>query len=223
MQTYYFDTTLTHSSISSEIRHLSTDCEKAHAKILHDSDLTPYTYAIGFGSKHNASVIVGGTSDNDEMSPMLLLCFAKALCCACSSDSSLLGIDINEIFKRKGIWIIPKFNEIKSPSTAMNFISEKLNPRQLFELSPCGETVRFYSPQQTAKNARLFAYLLAVSCDYNIEKAPNNENSLCQWFSSTTGRNAYNIKIGQESEPSSDDYKPVFNRILESLLLFTTY
>lgn len=219
----YSDKTVAGSGISSEILRIATECDKAHAKILHDSELNPYTYAIGFGNKKNSSVIVGGLNENDTLTSGLLVCFAKALACATSTDSCMLGIDVNEIFKRKGIWIIPKFCEVKSPSTAMNFILDKLNPRQLYELSPYGETVSYYSPKQSLKNTRLFAYLLAVSCDYYIDNSKLQENSLCEWFSSQAGRPAYSIKAGRESDLSSDSFHTSFNRILESLLLFTTY
>lgn len=220
----YSEKTCFDSRISSEILHLAENNPQAKLKIIHNEHFDPFAYAIGFGNKANSNLIVGGINDNDWFSPELLLSFARMLCLTTSQNNNLLGIDINETFKSKGIWIIPKFNDADT-SVAMNFIGEKLNPRQLFEIKPYGEKVSFYCPKRNETNTRLFAYILAASCNCTIASnilCAENENSLCKWFASELSRPAYSLSVGKYENLSNDDLEAVFNQILEGLILYTS-
>ena len=218
----YSEKTCLDSSISSEILHLAGNNPQTKLKIIHNDQLDPFAYAIGFGCKTNSNLIVGGISDKDWFSSRLLITLASTLCLSSSQNNRILGFDINKIFKSKGLWIIPKFSDASNTTSAMNFIVEKLNPRQLIEIKPFGEKVKYYSPKSSETNTRLFSYLLAASCDYSIDNkdTSNDENNLCKWFCDELSRPSYNIMIGKYENFSSNDLEPIFNQLLESLLLF---
>ena len=225
LQMKCFEKTCTHPTISSEILYLANTTPQANVKIVHNEQLDPLAYAIGFGCKSNSSLIIGGINENDWLSTRMLIMFARTLCNALSKNIPISGINISEIFRNKGVWIIPKFANVTSPATAMNFIVDKIDPRQIIELTPGDEYIRYYPAWHNQTNVRLFAYIMASSTGYpiqNFNDYANEENSLCSWFAEHTQRPAYSMLIDKDTKSSLDDLELLFDRLLESLVIFAS-
>lgn len=220
-----FEKTCIRPTISSEILYLASTTPQANVKIVHNNKLDPFAYAIGFGCKNNSSLIIGGINENDWLSTRLLIMFARCLCSCVSNKSCLSGINISEIFKTKGVWIIPKFSDATSSSSAMNFIVDKIDPRQIIELTPGNEYIRYYPTWHNETSVRLFAYIMASSTGYTIENLNNyskEENSLCSWFSEHTLRPAYSMLIDKDTGATLEELETLFDKLLESLVIFAS-
>lgn len=224
MLTNYYGKTCVEPTISSEILYLASNTPQANVKIVHSEQLEPLAYAIGFGCKSNSSLIIGGVNERDWLSTRLLIMFARTLCVAVSQNNHLLGIDINEVFKKKGVWIIPKFNESISSTTAMNFIIDKIDPRQIIELRPGKDKIKYYAKKHNETMARLFAYTLAASCNYSIDSNLDylDENNLCAWFTNHTLRPSYSLLFNEETSLNIEEMDALFDQILEGLLIFAS-
>jgi hypothetical protein len=206
---------LSDAEISPGLSLLAAENKLTHLKIIHRQDFTPLAYAVGFGNIHDASLIVGGTSDTDRLSPQLLLLLSKILSQALKSGDSLMSINITRLFELKGVWIIPSFCSCDKTASAMNFISEKLSPKRLLELHFGEERILYCTPKARASNARLFAYLLSSSSGFEAGKELTEENSLCRWFSNQFSKISFSMGIGEEHTAL-----PLLNSLLEAFLIF---
>lgn len=204
------------SGISSFLSSLASENKNAKLKIIHDNNFEPFVYAIGFGNKINSSLIVGGIDMEDNLSSAILLELATILSKAMLKNDDILGIDSKRMFQKKGVWIIPNYKSL-SCDKSFNFISEKLSPKRLLELNIGDSQVKYDFGKKTPANSRLFAYLLASSCSYNIDISENyDENSLCSWFVKEFIKPAYKISIGQDFENTNE----ALTRFLEAFMLF---
>jgi len=218
--TNYYDKPFFSTSVSSAISHLASRNKCAKIKIIHDKNLDPMAYAIGFGSKTNASLIVGGIDESDWFTSSLLISLAQAICEALSQNNYLLGINLTKLFSNKGLWIIPSIASSNSINP-YSFICEKLDPRRLIELKLSGETVRYNFGKKTPPNSKLMAYIFASSCGYLLDrKKSHDEDELCNWFVNELSRPAFSIFVGRECDLSPSDVEPILTRLLESFLLF---
>ena len=220
MLTKYNEKPLSKAGVSCTLTSIVAKSDYARLKIVHDENFDPFAYAIGFGCKTNSSLLIGGTSDNDEFSSSLLIAFAKTLCDSLAKNDMLLGIDLRQLFFKKGLWIIPDYKLAKS-DVAFNFISEKLNPKRIMELNLGKESLKYNFGKRTPVNSKLLAYLLASSCGYNIDMNENEvENNLCSWFSKEFSRPSYSLSIGNEQELPSADIETVLDKLLEAFIIF---
>ena len=218
--TNFHDKSVSSTSISSVISHLASQNKFAKIKIIHDKNLDPMAYAIGFGCKTNASLIVGGINEDDWFTSSLLISFARTICEAIHQNESLLGINLNKLFSKKGLWIIPSMAS-SDPIKPYDIISEKLDPRRLIELKLSGETIRYHFGMKTPPNSKLMAYIFASSCGYLLDrKKSQDDDELCNWFVNELSRPAFSINVGRECDLSPSDVEPILTRLLESFLLF---
>jgi len=212
--------TISKPSISGEITSLVAESDFARLKIIHDENLNPLAYAVGFGCAKNSSLIVGGTEGNKFFVQGLLMKLAKTLSEMLSQNKSLLGIDIRKLFIQKGIWIIPSFNSV-CVKNSLGFISERIDPKRLMEIHANGEGIKYNFGNKTPANSRLFAYILASSSGYSLDATPcKDENSLCKWFVSELSRQAYLLELGRNSSSCGDTLDEIFDRVLEAFLVF---
>lgn len=184
----------------------------------HDSD---YPYAIGFGCKSNASLILGGADEEDSLTTQLLLLFIECLGNALSTGGMLYGLNIDKVFATKGLWVIPNLKNHPPDFIIHNYIAEEIKPKKLLEINLCGETIKYNYGKNPPPNSKLMAYLMASSCGYKIEKKKNYiDNSLCAWYASEYARPALSMSVGRDTNVSQHDIEPLLNRLLESFMLF---
>ncbi len=219
MNTEFLGRSSSASDISFSMTAIASSGSQAKLKINHNGSLEPYAYAVGFGCKTNASVIVGGTAD-ECFTPALLLSLADALNEAATDGSSILGFDVARIFLTKGVWIIPDFSGCGLGATE-EFLPEKLDAKRLMELRLNGEEIRFNFRRNTPINEKLLAFLMASSCGYNINSERRwDDSSLCSRFSKELSRPAYSVKIGRDTPLYFSDIEPVLTRLLEAIMVF---
>lgn len=189
-------------------------------KILHDKELNPYIFSVGFGSNYNSSVIIGGASKTDTVSPSILQKLIQKLQEATVNGKDFKGININEILKVRGVWIIPRLSLCEEKSSALNLISSKMCPDKMLEISDSNSGIRLSTGGNYSVNSRIQAYLLAVSSGINIDvKKPISENSICKWYSSSFAKSCYTMGLKGLSEKALSDNQ-ITDKIIESLLLY---
>lgn len=207
-------------SVSSEIINIASQNPNSNIKILHNDNLDPLAYAIGFGCKTNSSIIVGGLNEDDVFSQNLLLSVARAISHAQEENTCIFDFNVNKIFSKNGLWLIPKFCSLSNKTSAIINIIEKFDPKQLIELKPCGEKISYYSSKSNGSSARLFSYILAASTGYSLSSTAD-ENSLAKWFNLSTNRSSYTIHFGKQRHLNELEENEIFTRLLESILIFS--
>lgn len=203
--------------ISVALSSLAVSSRYAKPKIMHDGHFNPYACAIGFGCGYDCCVIAGDSSENHVVSSLLLR-LASAINRAMNKNESLMGIDINRVLAKKGVWILPDVNECESRSNLFNLISDRLSPKKLMEISQGNGTVRYTFGRKETPSSRLLAFLISASSGYGIEKTGTLcENSLCNWFVASEKRPAFRIAV--DSEKTTEE---LYIQLLEAFVLFIT-
>ncbi len=221
MSTFYNKVPVLSTDVSSELSLLAFSNKSACLKQINSAASSPFSYAIGFGNKSNASLIVGGEDDGDSFSTQLLIAFVENLSEALSRDGLLFGINIKKIFSYNGLWVVPSLKSHPPDFQVHNFILNELRPKRLLEIRLCGETIRYSFGKRPAPNSKLMAYLLASSCGYHIDKRNIFlDNNLCSWFASEFSGPAFSMSVGRELDLTPSDVEPLLARLFECLALF---
>lgn len=204
-------------AISSELTSMVGENDFARLKLFHGNNLEPFAYAIGFGNKFNSSLIVGGSHEEDSFSQQILILLAKLICESISKNNFPLGVNLSQLFIKKGLWIIPDL-KLANQKNAQNFIEEKLNPKRLMDVNLFSQAVKYNFGKNVPVNSKLLAYLLASSSGYNIEMGENN-SKICEWFACKLRRPAYSLSIGNEDVESltTDNF---LSKLLEAFIIF---
>ena len=191
-------------------------------KILHDNELNPFAYAIGYGCNYNSSVIIGGTDEEDEISSYILIKFAQDICKACETGKTIMGIDVTKALSNKGIWIIPSYNACKEKAKAKNLIVNKIYPTKMLELTSCENGIKYNLGKNAITNKRLLTFLLSSSRGADIENSePLPDDSLANWFSKTVSKPAFRMGIGKSDEQSMmSGADIIYRKLIEFFLLF---
>lgn len=206
--------------VTSQLMKLTSKYKNSSIKIVHNHQLEPFAYAIGFGDRNNANVITGSINSFDYTTALLLLDFADRIGYTLKNAHTINGFNLSELINKKGLWIIPNFSELEDNTSAENFIIEKLNPCQLLELTPTGESIKYACAKHNQINTKLQAFMLSASSGYPIDnnKTTDYDNSLIKWFTLQTNRSA--LSIGYDNSKINPQKPSLPDNILESLLLF---
>lgn len=217
----FYDKASTTSINSQAILLLASGCKQARVKRINDEKSDEQVYAIGFGCISNSCLLIGGATQKDWLPTSILIAFTDLLCNACNNNGLLLGIRINKLFEERGVWIIPNMAHLKSNENHLigKFCNE-IKPNKLIELNQFGEKLKYYFGTKTPPNSRLFAYLLASSCGYNIDRSKEIDiDGYCNWFVNEYSKPAYSFFIGRECELSAADIEPILARLLEAIII----
>ena len=194
----------------------------AKMKILHDNELNPFVYAIGFGCENNSSIIVGGSDEDDEISSYIIIKLAQDISKAYHTGQSIMGIDIAKALLNKGIWFIPNYKACNDANTTKNLIANRISPKRMLEISSSESDLKYNIGKKSDSNASLLAFILSSSNALGIEKCGNlPQNSLSNWFSKEFSKPSFSMGLSKlDEELMLDDADIISKRLIELFLLY---
>lgn len=207
--------------ISVALSSIATSSPFAKTKILHDSQLNPFAYAIGYGCNYNSSLIVGGT-DEDEISSYIIIKFAQDIKNAYETGKTFMGMDIAKILLNKGIWLIPNYKACKNDNKAQDLIINKISPKRVLELSRYENGIKYNFGKKAESNAKLLPFLLSASSLMDTKQYDDlPQGSVSNWFSKAMIKPAINIGLGKLDEvPMISDIDILYQKLIDLFMLF---
>lgn len=188
-------------------------------KIFHDKELNPFVYAIGLGSANNSNVIVGGTTEDDNISSYLIIKFIQEICKAYKAENTIMGIDIKKVLAKKGVWFIPDYKLHSEDKKAKNFWFNKINPNRILELTDSHSGIRFNPSKNHISNSRLLALLLSASSGIEIKNFA--ELSSNNTFSNYSERPIFSMGLKKHNQQILfNDIDILYQSIFKTLLFF---
>lgn len=99
-----------YEALKKNISAINNSCIQVQVGTIGRSVLERSLFSIGFGNSKNAALFVGGVHGLEWITTLLLIKFAKKLCCLFQTGGSIAGENIQDFFGEYGLCIIPCLN-----------------------------------------------------------------------------------------------------------------